>query len=53
MAEHDPSEAPREEILETRIPQRLVSRIYEMAQPIELWQVGDYRRQVRALRLRV
>ena len=42
----------RLELLSSRIPPMLVSRLYEMAQPIELDAVSDYRRDVRALRHR-
>lgn len=34
--------------LDLRVPRRLVSRLYEMARPIEMWDVSDFRRDVRA-----
>jgi DNA replication protein DnaC len=40
-------------LLETRIPASLVSRLYEMAQPVELTMVADFRREHKLYKARV
>jgi DNA replication protein DnaC len=41
------------QLLEHRIPATLVSRLYEMTQPVDLTGVNDYRREVRMHRHRI
>ena len=48
----DRAAAPAVDSLRSRIPARLVSRLYEMAQTIEL-SVGDFRREVKMAQTRI
>ncbi len=48
----DPPEIYEPDKLSSRVPQRLLSRLYEMAKPVELDAVSDYRREIRMHQLR-
>jgi DNA replication protein DnaC len=52
-ADPAPSAASGFGLLDTRVPPMLVSRLHEMAQPIALGAVGDYRSEIGAHRHRI
>ena len=48
----EPAELYEPDSLSSRVPQRLLSRLFEMAKPVELDAVSDYRREIRMHQLR-